>query len=215
MLFKNISLGVYYPGNSLLHRLQAMTNLLLLVWLTTILFVANQRMGHFVPYVVIVVLVCIGVVFSGISPRHFWQRMWILTLFAVIGAIQTVFFPGDISNPLSTLGPFPLSYAVLRWALLAYFVLPTAYILMPLLPLPACRNLRQNRWLKRLRIPLILLTLVTILFFWSIRNVPDNHTFPLGPIIITRDNVWSLATFFGVFLVLYALSLLLTMTTTP
>src|SRR5712691_6568884 len=178
MLFKNISLGVYYPGNSLLHRLQARTKLLLLVWLTTVLFVADQRMGHFVPYVIIVVLVCIGVVLSGISPHHFWQRMWLLTLFAVIGAIQTVFFPSDVSNPLSTFGPFPVSYAVLRWALLAYFVLPTAYILLFLLPFPAFRSLRQNRWLKRIRIPLILLTAVTILFFWSIRNVPGNHTFP-------------------------------------
>ncbi len=56
MMFRNISLGTYYPGNSLLHRLQARTKLLLLVWLAIFLIRANNHFWHFAPYVVLVIL---------------------------------------------------------------------------------------------------------------------------------------------------------------
>ena len=43
----------------------------------------------------------------------------------------------------------------------------------------------------------------------------DQPLFRLGPLVITYDSVWLLMSVFTVLLVLYALALLLTMTTTP
>src|SRR5205823_1887192 len=70
MLFKNIALGVYYPGNSLIHRLQARTKLLALFWLVAALMVANQRPWHFVPYIAIVVLLSIDRKSTRLNSSH-------------------------------------------------------------------------------------------------------------------------------------------------
>src|SRR5690348_752127 len=90
MLFKNITLGVYYPGNSLLHRLQARTKLLALFWLVATLIIANQRQWHFAPYIALVVLVSIGIALAGISPREMWRRIWLLLLLLLLGAIPSL-----------------------------------------------------------------------------------------------------------------------------
>lgn len=214
-MLKNISLGVYYPGNSLLHRLQARTKLFILFLLIICLTVANQRQWHFAPYIVAVILLCAGVALSGISPHHFWRRMRLLVLVTIIGAISFLLFPDAVGKPLYTVGPFLVSYALLHWAIVIYGVLLTVYILLLLLPLPALRAFRQQHWFRRTRVPLILVTIVVLALLWSIRNIPLTRTFPLGPLVLTYDTVWLLMTVFTVFLVLYALSLLLTMTTTP
>jgi len=217
-MLKNISLGVYYPGNSLLHRLQARTKLLVLFLLIACLTAANQHQWHFAPYIVAVILLCAGVALSGISPHHIWQRMRLLVLLAILGAILTLLFPDAVGKPLYTIGPILVSYALLHWAIIVYGVLLTVYIFLLLLPLPGLRTFRQQRWLRRTRIPLILVTMVVLAFLWFhtfIRDIPLSKTLPLGPMVITYDTVWLLMTVFTVFLVLYALSLLLTMTTTP
>jgi energy-coupling factor transport system permease protein len=45
--------------------------------------------------------------------------------------------------------------------------------------------------------------------------MPNASTFTIGPILISDTGTWLLMSVFSVFLILYALSLLLTMTTTP
>ena len=82
MMLKNISLGMYYPGKSLLHRLQARTKLLIILWLVVVLLIANQRVWHFAPYGVLVLILVSGIAASGISPWLIWQRMWLLTVLA-------------------------------------------------------------------------------------------------------------------------------------
>jgi energy-coupling factor transport system permease protein len=110
-MFKNISLGIYYPGNSFIHRLQARTKLLILLWFIIFLLVANHREWHFAPYVVIALLAGIGVALSGIAPGHIWQRTRLLVLLAVIGAIPTVIFTeGD---PLYKIGPWHTPFFLL------------------------------------------------------------------------------------------------------
>ena len=67
MLFRSIPLGVYYPGNSLIHRLQSRTKLLIIAWLIIWQILASHREWHFVPFGVLVVLVGASLACARIS----------------------------------------------------------------------------------------------------------------------------------------------------
>ena len=67
-MFDQIAPGVYEPGDSPLHRMQARTKLLTVGWIVLTLFVAGQREGHFAPYGVALVLTCVAVALSVIPP---------------------------------------------------------------------------------------------------------------------------------------------------
>src|SRR5574337_1057061 len=131
-MLSNIALGIYYPGNSLLHRLQARTKLLALLWI--VLVIANHRHWHFAPYIAIMLLLCLGVAVSGVSPRQFWRRIWLLTLLAVIGALPVLLWPEAGGKRIYTLGPFPAFNAILPWLGLVYLVLLAGYLLLCALP---------------------------------------------------------------------------------
>jgi len=212
-MFQNISLGIYYPGNSLLHRLQARTKLLLLVWFIVCLTIANHNIWHFAPYIVVAILFCIGIALSGISPRQLWQRVWLLTLLAVIGAIPTVLIPETLSSPLHIYGPFTFLFAQVFVAVFIYAFLLALYILIVSLRMPAIRQMRKQRWFRLIGIALLLITTTLLGDLWLIHIT--SKAVLLGPIVITREGVWPLMSFFAVFLLLYAFSMLLTMTTTP
>jgi energy-coupling factor transport system permease protein len=214
-MFKNISLGIYYPGNSLLHRLQARTKLLLLAWFTVYIVIANNFMWHFAPYVVLIVFSFTGMALSGISLHHVWRRIRLILLLMLLGALTTLFTTDGTVKPVYTLGPLPISFALLRWIIFLYGILLTIYIALFFLPIPALQRISQRRWLKRIRIPLILFTLGVIALLWFMRNIPSAATFPIGPFVITDLGVWLLLSFYTVFVVLYIFSLILTMTTTP
>src|SRR6266702_4495961 len=217
MMFRNISLGTYYPGNSLLHRLQARTKLLLLVWLAIFLIRANNHFWHFAPYVVLVILAFATVAAAGFTPHQIWRRIWWLVVLALIGAIPTLFTTdgGDRTHPLYPIGPFTASLLLVRYAIIIYGILLTLYILLFLLPLPSLHRLLRHRPLRRVRVLLIFLTMVALVTLWFTRNIPLSNTFPVGPFVITDLGVWLLVSFSTVFVVLYTFSLLLTMTTPP
>ncbi len=150
MIFKNIPIGTYLPGKSLLHRLQARTKLLLFLCFIICLFVANHHQWHFAPYIAILLLLCTGIVLSGIPPRELWQRMWLLVLFSITGAIFTLLAPPVIGQKvLATYSPFPFPLVQVYRAALAYSLLLALYILALLLRTPAMRRLRP-RWLGAL-----------------------------------------------------------------
>src|SRR6266571_6247200 len=217
MMFRNISLGTYYPGNSLLHRLQARTKLLLLVWLAIFLIRANNHFWHFAPYVVLVILAFASVAAAGFTPQQIWRRIWWLVMLAFIGAIPALFTTDDsnTTHPLYPIGPFTASFLLVRYAIIIYGVLLTLYILLFFLPLPPLRRILRHRRLRRVRALLILLTIVALVTLWFTRNIPLSNTFPVGPFVITNLGVWLLVSFSTVFVVLYTFSLLLTMTTPP
>jgi energy-coupling factor transport system permease protein len=214
-MFRNISLGIYYPGDSLLHRLQARTKLLVILWFVIFFIIANQRQWHFAPYIVAIILLFTAIALSGISPGHLWRRTRLLVLLALLGALPAVFFPDPSGKPLHSFGPLLITYTQLRWIIFIYSSLLAILILLFLLPIPALHSFRQHRWLRRIRIPLILLEPIALGFIWLNRNAHPTSTFPIGHIVLTYDGVWIVMAFFVVFLVLYTCSLLLTTTTTP
>src|SRR6266566_1916079 len=164
MIFKNIPIGTYFPGDSLLHRLQARTKLLLFLCFITCLFVANHHKWYFAPYIVIVLLLCAGIALSGVPLRELWQRMWLLVLFSITGAIFTLLAPPETGQKiLATPGPFAFPLVQVYGAALAYCLLLALYILALLLRTPALRRLR---WL---RLPVDDFALMTLL---ALRFIP-------------------------------------------
>ena len=203
-MFKNIPLGTYQPDITLLHRLQARTKLLVLLWLTVFLPVANQFKWHFAPYVVVMVLTGVSVALSGISPRYLWQRIWLLVLFAILGAFPTLLFSQDRNEqPLYTLGPFLATSTLINSVILVYSILLAVYLLLWLLPIPNLADLRQRLWFRRSRTTLLFVTSVVIAFFCFIPKSPQANSWAIGPIAITHNGVWLLVTGFTIFLVLY------------
>jgi len=213
MIFKNIPLGIYYPGGSVVHRLQARTKLLMLGWIVVYLVIANHRQWHFAPYIVIVALTWVAIRLSSVSFREIWRRMWLLVLLLALGAIPTLFTTEDTNQPLYPLGPVITSYGLAREMLLIIGGVALALVLSSLLP--GMRKLWQNRWSRRLRI-LLVIVVVTILFtLWLIGRPASSASLTIGPFIITYLGVWLQLSFFVVLLVLFTFSLLLTMTTSP
>ncbi len=210
------SLGIYYPGNSILHRMQARTKLLVILCILVAYYIADQRVWHFMPYIVMGLLTVGAIWLSGVSFRHIWQRMWLLILLAVIGALPTAFIPDNpADHPVLAMGPLSVTYGLLRNALLIYGVVFFVYFVVYLLPVKGIRRMREQRRFKVLRFFLVLLAIVDLAILFLIRLMPDGGTFPVGPMIATQQSIWYLMDFFVIFLVLYALALLLTMTTTP
>ncbi|HLI08761.1 MAG TPA: energy-coupling factor transporter transmembrane component T [Ktedonobacteraceae bacterium] len=214
-MFSRISLGVYYPGNSPLHRLQARTKLLVMMWLAVVVAIANGNEWHFAPYIAVVALLLLAIVLSGIPPRVLWQRLWLLLLLTLIGILPAIFFTNVGTKILATYGPWPVAYGTLRLTMLSLSIVPLAYLLASLLPSSTLRAMRKRIWFRFTRTLVLLLTIVALIFLWLTRHSHGYSLLPLGPIVLTYDGVWYTMAFFVAFLTLYTFSLLLTMTTSP
>jgi energy-coupling factor transport system permease protein len=213
MLLKTITLGVYYHGNSFIHRLQARTKLLALFWLVATLIVANRRQWHFAPYIAILALLTIGIVLARISPREIWRRIWLLLLLLLLGSIPSLSIRGDDARVLYAVGPLPTSYATARSLLIGGSALLILLLLSSLLPF--LREAWRKPWLKRSRVLIVLLLLIALITLTLLSGPAATTPLLIGPYLITYSGVWVLMTFFVALIVLYVCSLLLTMTTSP
>jgi len=215
-MLKNISLGIYYPGTSLLHRLQARTKLLVMLFFVIALIIAEQRIWYFAPIIAIVGLLCVAVALSGISFSELWRRTWLLFLLVIVGSIPIVFSTSrDDKTVLYNIGPFFIPYGVLRSILLTGSIILLAILGTSRLPMASFRQLWRYRWLRISRILLLLVLLVTLIFLWVIHSEDATHLFAIGPFPVTHNGIWAFVSFAIVVMTLYIFSLLLTMTTSP
>ena len=91
-MLKDITLGQYFPGKSVVHRLDPRTKLVLLVAYIIALFLAVSWLSYGLMLVALVS--CIAV--SGIPAKSFVRGMKPLALILVFTAILNLFFtPGD------------------------------------------------------------------------------------------------------------------------
>ena len=213
MLLKTITLGVYYPGNSLIHRLQARTKLLALFWLVATLIIANQHQWHFAPYIAVLTLLSIGIVLARISPREIWRRIWLLLLLLLLGSIPSLSIRRDDTRVLYAVGPLLTSYATVRLLLIGGSALLILLLLSSLLPF--LRGAWRKPWLRRSRVLIVFLLLSALITLVLLSGPAASAPLHIGPYLITYSGVWLLMTFFVALLVLYICSLLLTMTTSP
>ncbi len=212
-MLSNVSLGVYFPGKSILHRLQARTKLVLLVWFVVILIIANQRQWHFAPYIVVLCLVFCAIALAGISPREMWRRLWLLVVLTLVSACFSIFASYSGSPVLYTLGPWRPFYGDVLHVLLLCGAVFLVLVLSSFLP--GIRRAWQRPWLKSVRVFLVLFLIVGAIFYWLTSGHPLDKPFAVGPLLLTYRGVWVVVASFVVFLSLYISSILLTMTTTP
>jgi energy-coupling factor transport system permease protein len=218
MLFRNISLGVYYPGNSFLHRLQARTKLLMLLSIMLSLVVAGQIYWHFTPYVVGFVLVLLGVFCSGIAWREMGRRLWFLLIIVALTTSLELFAPVGIPGlgiPLYVFPTLALTPGFFAALFAVAVLLIGTYLVLALWPLPALRRAPFQRGLQRARMVTIVLAFTLIFALaYAYFSQPTQAT-PRLAYMLTNDSVWYGGIFFALFLILYPCSLLLTMTTSP
>lgn len=219
MLLKNVSFGVYYPGTSFLHRLQARTKLLaLLLCLVALLMDQFFFAGNFAPYLMALGLVVCGVFCSGISSLEIGRRMWLLTLIVLFGALLALLVPAGVAyagRPLLVLPPLMLTPPLLIGVVVGLAILVAGYLLLTRLPNAALRNPTFQRILKQARVVTVWLVMIlgtTAIFAYL--AMPHYPT-PRLAYMITDQTFWTSGIFFLLFLVLYPCSLLLTMTTSP
>ena len=215
MLFRNIPVGTYLPRNSLFHNLQARTKLLILIWLVPWLIVANHRIWHFLPYIVLVALISFIIAFSGIPLREVWRRTWLIILLFALSAIPLLSATDEDPRKLTALGPLLTSYGFARIVLVVGGVLFALVFLSSLLSVPMLRAFWRRRGIRWLRIVSLLLVLAACVTFWLIGSNPGAQALSIGPYVITYGGVWTLLSGFLVLLALLIFSMLLTMTTSP
>ncbi len=214
-MLRNVTLGTYYPGKSVIHRLQARTKLLALFWMIGCLLVANQRLWHFATIILLLAFFCVSVALARIPARDIWRRMWLLVLLLVIGSISTLFGRVRDTRVLFSLGPLFISYGTARMGVLIVGGMSLLLVLTALVPLAALREMWRKSALRRIRVLLIMLLVGSVLAFWLLSGPPDAQILQLGPLNGTYGGAWLVVTSLGGLLILYGFSLVLTMTTTP
>ena len=91
-MLKDITLGQYFPGDSLAHRLDPRTKLLLTVLYIFILFSAKS----FVSYGVVALLLIAGIRISGVAPKALVRGLKPILLIICFTAVLNLFYtPGD------------------------------------------------------------------------------------------------------------------------
>jgi energy-coupling factor transport system permease protein len=213
MMFRSIPLGVYYPGNSIVHRMQARTKLLLIVWLIVWLELATHHEWNFAPFIVLVVVVGASIACARIAAREVWRRTWLILIFFLLGLGPTL--PTTDVDPrlLAALGPLITTYGFAHIMLLIVGSVFALLFLSSLLP--ALRVFWRRGWLKFLRILNLLVALLAFALFWLIASNPATQAFSIGPYSITYGGTWTFMSSFCVLMALLIFALILTMTTSP
>ncbi len=87
-MLKDITLGQYFPGNSLIHRLDPRTKLIMLVVYIVALFLAVS----WVSYSVMLAFLVASIAISGIPPKSFLRGLKPLMFILIFTGILNLFF---------------------------------------------------------------------------------------------------------------------------
>lgn len=91
-LFSNITVGQYYPGNSLLHRLDPRAKLLAMPLIMAGVLLAQGPIG----YLVASIPILMGFALAKVPITALWRGMRFLWIFLIISLIlQAVTYPGE------------------------------------------------------------------------------------------------------------------------
>ena len=135
MALKDVTLGQYFPGNSLIHRLDPRSKLIFTVLYIVVIFLCK----HLVSYglVLATLLVLIGI--SGVKPKVFLKGMKPVVFIVVFTAILTLFYTdGTVLWSLGFLkiteeGVWKAFFMVLRILMLISSTLLLTYTTSPIL----------------------------------------------------------------------------------
>jgi len=123
-MLERIPVGTYFPGASVLHRLQGRTKLSAAVFISVELFIANHLWWHYLPYAIAAALLSVAVILSRVPPLFLLRRLWLPIVLIALAIIPTLCFtPG---NTYAQLGPVVVTYAGLWFA----FTLPAVVLML-------------------------------------------------------------------------------------
>ena len=88
-MLKDITLGQYFPGNSVVHRLDPRTKLVLLVFYIVALFVASG----WIAYGVCFLFLALAISVSHIPLKAIFRGMKPLVFILIFTGVRNVFFP--------------------------------------------------------------------------------------------------------------------------
>lgn len=153
MALKDITLGQYFPGNTLIHRLDPRTKLLFTVLYIIALF--SARGG--VAYIVLFAVLCACIAISKISPKTILRGMRPILFIIVLTAVLNIFYtPGDPILQWKFLkitveGLWAAFFMVLRISFLITCTFLLTYTTSPIMLTDGLEKLLGP--LKRLRVP--------------------------------------------------------------
>ena len=88
MALKDITLGQYFPGNTLLHRLDPRTKLLFTVAYIVALFLAKQVVSYAILFVLLAVLIAV----SKVGIRSILRGMKPILIIVIITGLLNLFY---------------------------------------------------------------------------------------------------------------------------
>ena len=156
MALKDITLGQFFPGNSILHRLDPRTKLLLTVFYIVALFLC----GRLITYGIMLVLLIAGIAVSRVGFQSILRGLKpVLIIILVTGVLNLFYTPGQ-GEPLVRFwiftiypeGVWSACFMVLRIALLITCTCLLTYTTSPILLTDGLEQLLGP--LKKLRIPI-------------------------------------------------------------
>lgn len=92
MALKDITLGQYFPGNSLLHRLDPRTKILAVVLYIVALFLAK----HFFTYAIMFCVLALSIALSHVPLKSLFRGMKPVVFILIFTAVLNLFYtPGE------------------------------------------------------------------------------------------------------------------------
>ena len=153
MALKDITLGQYFPGNSILHRLDPRTKILLTAMYIVALFLAKQLVGYGIMMVVLASAIAVSkvklkTIFRGLKPI-----MMIIVITAFLNLFwtpgQTIWKWGFLN--LTVEGIWSAIFIVLRISMLILCTFLLTYTTSPILLTDGLENLMGP--LKKIHVP--------------------------------------------------------------
>lgn len=159
-MLKDITLGQYFPGNSLAHRLDPRTKILLTVLYIVALFCAKW----FVSYGLVAALLITAVKVSGVAPKALVRGLKPILFIICFTAILNLFYtPGEVLAAfwifkITKEGVFTALFMVLRITMLIMGTFLLTYTTSPISLTDGLESLLNP--LKKIRVPVHELSMI-------------------------------------------------------
>ena len=153
MALKDITLGQYFPGNSILHRLDPRTKILLVAMYIVALFLAKQLVG----YGIMIVVLASAIAVSKVKLKTLFRGLKPIMIIIVITAFLNLFWtPGQTIWKwgflnLTVEGIWSAIFMVLRISMLILCTFLLTYTTSPILLTDGLENLMGP--LKKIHVP--------------------------------------------------------------
>ena len=168
-MLKDITLGQFFPGNSLAHRLDPRTKILLTVLYIVVLFCAKS----FVSYGVVALLLVTGVRISGVAPKALVRGLKPILFIICFTAVLNLFYnPGEVLVSfwifkMTKEGIFTAFFMVLRITMLIMGTFLLTYTTSPIALTDGLESLLNP--LKKIRVPVHELAMIMSI---ALRMIP-------------------------------------------